>query len=81
MNAKSLIGGLLAGAALGVAIGMLFAPRSGVQTQKKLVKGARKLGDSIAQTAGDSYQSLKNKVTSKIREEGNAISDQARANG
>jgi gas vesicle protein len=81
MNAKSLIGGILAGAAIGVAIGMLFAPDSGSRTQKKLVKGARKLGDSLKQSAGDSFQSLKNKVSSKAREEGNAYSEQARTNG
>jgi gas vesicle protein len=80
MNAKNLIGGMLAGAAVGVAIGMLFAPQSGVQTQKKLVKGAKKLGDSLKQTAEESYQSMKNRVTSKISEEGNALTDQARAN-
>ena len=81
MNARNLIGGILAGAAVGVAIGMLFAPRSGTQTQKKLAKGAKKFGDSLKQTAGDSFQSLKDRMTSKVREEGNAIADQARGNG
>ncbi|MBK7652391.1 MAG: YtxH domain-containing protein [Flammeovirgaceae bacterium] len=34
MEAKNLVGGLLAGAAIGVAVGVLLAPRSGEQTRK-----------------------------------------------
>ena len=66
MNAKSLIGGLLAGAAVGVAVGMLLAPESGVKTQKKLVKGARKLGDSLLETAEESFEAVKNRYNSKV---------------
>jgi gas vesicle protein len=40
MNAKNLIGGLLAGAAVGVAIGILLAPGSGKETKAKLTKGS-----------------------------------------
>jgi gas vesicle protein len=68
MNAKSLIGGILAGAAVGVAIGMLLAPDSGVKTQQKLTKGARKLGDSLVGTAEESIQSLKDRFNSKVDE-------------
>jgi gas vesicle protein len=68
MNAKSLIGGLLAGAAVGVAVGMLLAPDSGVKTQQKLTKGARKLGDSLMESAEDSIQSLKDRFNSKVDE-------------
>ena len=68
MNAKSLIGGLLAGAAVGVAVGMLLAPDSGVKTQQKLTKGARKLGDSLMGTAEESIQSLKDRFNSKVDE-------------
>ena len=38
METKNLIGGLLAGAAIGVAVGILLAPRSGQQTRKKISK-------------------------------------------
>ena len=68
MNAKSLIGGILAGAAVGVAIGMLLAPESGEKTQKKLVKGARKLGDSLMGSAEESIQSIKDRFNSKVDE-------------
>jgi gas vesicle protein len=68
MNAKSLIGGLLAGAAVGVAVGMLLAPDSGAKTQQKLVKGARKLGDDLMRTAGSSFQSVKDRFNTKVDE-------------
>jgi len=68
MNAKSLIGGILAGTAVGVAIGMLLAPQSGVKTRGKLVKGARKFGDSLMETAEGSIQSLKDRFNSKVDE-------------
>jgi gas vesicle protein len=68
MNAKSLIGGLLAGAAVGVAVGMLLAPDSGAKTQEKLMRGARKLGDDLMRTAEGSIQSVKNRFNSKVDE-------------
>lgn len=68
MNAKSLIGGILAGAAVGVAIGMLLAPDSGAKTQKKLVKGARQLGDSLMGTAEESIRAVKDRFNSKVDE-------------
>ena len=66
MNAKSLIGGILAGAAVGVAIGMLLAPDSGAKTQKKLIKGAKDLGDSLMGTAEGSIQTLKDRFNRKV---------------
>ncbi len=66
MNAKSLIGGILAGAAVGVAIGMLLAPESGTNTKKKLAKGARQLGDSLMETAEGSIQTLKDRFNRKV---------------
>lgn len=66
MNAKSLIGGILAGAAVGVAIGLLLAPESGVKTQKKLMKGARQIGDDLMDAAESSIRSVKSKFNSKV---------------
>ena len=59
MNAKNLIGSLLAGAAVGVAIGILLAPSSGKETQAKLMKGTGKLVDGIKGALEDSVDSLK----------------------
>jgi gas vesicle protein len=66
MNAKSLIGGLLAGAALGVAAGILLAPASGVQTRKKLVKGSAKLKDELLSSVEESLDALREQFNSKI---------------
>jgi gas vesicle protein len=59
MEAKNLIGGILAGAAIGVAIGILLAPESGEKTRNNLVKGSRKLTDSLQDTVEESIESLK----------------------
>jgi gas vesicle protein len=66
MNAKSLIGGLLAGAALGVAAGILLAPSSGVQTRKKLIKGSTKLKEELLSSVEDSLDALRAQFNSKI---------------
>lgn len=62
MNAKNLIGGLLAGAAIGVAIGMLLAPASGRETRDNLVKGSRKLTDDLKKSIGNTVDMAKNKL-------------------
>jgi gas vesicle protein len=61
MDAKNLIGGLLAGAAIGVAIGMLLAPSSGEETRNKIAKGSKKLTDGLKGSIEDSIDSVKNK--------------------
>lgn len=66
MNSKNLIGGLLAGAAVGVAIGILLAPTSGKETTAKLVKGSNKLVDDLKGVVEDSVQSLKNQFNEVI---------------
>ncbi len=68
MDSKNLIGGLLAGAAIGVAIGLLFAPTSGKQARQKLSDGSRKLTDSLKDSMGESLDVLKNKFTAGVEE-------------
>jgi len=68
MNTKNVIGGLLAGAAIGVAIGMLLAPYSGERTREKLLKGARKLTDGMKGTVDDSIDLIKDKFHSGVDE-------------
>jgi len=65
MNAKNLIGGLLAGAAIGVAVGMLLAPNSGTKTRGRLLKDARKRTDALKDTAQYSMQSLNDEFSQR----------------
>lgn len=66
MNVKSLIGGLLAGAAIGVAAGVLLAPASGVQTRKRIMKGSTKLKNDLMSSVEDSLDALRAQFNSKI---------------
>ncbi len=66
MNSKNLIGGILAGAAIGVAIGMLLAPASGKVTKAKLVKGSNNLVDGLKGTVEESIESLKNQFNDAV---------------
>jgi len=68
MESKNLIGGLLAGAAIGVAVGILLAPATGKDTQKKIVKGSRKLVDGLTGSVEDSFESLKSRFNSGVDE-------------
>ncbi len=68
MEAKNLIGGLLAGAAIGVAVGILLAPESGEQTRKKIIKGSRRTANDIKATFEESVDSLKNQYNSGVDE-------------
>jgi len=88
MNAKDLIGGLLAGAAIGVAIGLLLAPQSGKQTRDDLASGSRKLTDSLKGTVDESIESLKGKfnsgvdeITKRGRETVTSLGEKVRADG
>jgi gas vesicle protein len=68
MDAKNLIGGLLAGAAIGVAIGILLAPKSGAETREDINKGSRKFSDNLKGTIDDSIDMLKEKFNSGVDE-------------
>jgi gas vesicle protein len=68
MDSKKMIGGLLASAAIGIAIGILLAPASGERTRTRLIKGSRRLTDEMQDTIEDSIESLKGKFNSGIDE-------------
>ena len=59
METKKLIGGLLAGVAIGIAAGLLLAPRSGKKTLRTLAKGTKRLAKGLRGSVSDSVDSLK----------------------
>ena len=63
---KNLIGGFIAGAAIGIAVGMLLAPTEGKQTRKKIVDGSVKLKDDLVGTVNESIEKLKDQFSGKI---------------
>ncbi|HMG89012.1 MAG TPA: YtxH domain-containing protein [Chryseolinea sp.] len=59
METKTFTGGFLAGALLGVAVGILLANSTSGETKEKLVKGAKKITDSLGETVNDAVSGLK----------------------
>jgi len=63
---KNLIGGFIAGAAVGIAIGMLLAPTEGSKARQKIVDGSVKLKDNLVGSVNDSIERLKDQFNTKI---------------
>lgn len=63
---KNLIGGFIAGAAVGIAIGMLLAPNDGRKTRQKIVEGSTKLKDNLVGSVNESIEKLKEQFNTKI---------------
>lgn len=66
MNAKNLIGGLMIGAALGVAAGLLLAPASGEKTRKKIAKDSVNLKNKVKNYVEYSVGALRDQFNEKI---------------
>jgi gas vesicle protein len=52
-NSGKLIGGLILGAAIGGALGILFAPDKGTRTRTKLVNEGKDLADDLTNAVSD----------------------------
>lgn len=65
-DTKKLIGGLIAGAAIGIAVGLLLAPRSGEKTRKKLINDSLRLKDDVMSSVDDSLNTLRKQFNHKI---------------
>ena len=60
MNIQSYINGFLTG----VVIGVLFAPRSGVETRRRIAKGYEELKDSVKQ----GYDVTRHELSNELQE-------------
>ncbi len=62
-NTTKIIGALLLGAAVGVAVGILLAPDKGSETRKKMADGASDLATDAEEEIKEVIDALKKKVS------------------
>jgi gas vesicle protein len=62
-NTTKIIGALLLGAAVGVAVGILLAPDKGSETRKKMADGANDLANDAEEEIKEVIDALKKKVS------------------
>lgn len=70
-NNGKLIGALLIGAAIGGALGLLFAPAKGSETRKKLMAKGGDLSDTIKEKISDLVENMKREEEETIRPKSN----------
>jgi|GEM_PF-6108515 len=68
MKTNTFLGGLLAGAVLGIAGGLLLATSTSGETKDKLVKGAKKIAGSLGDTVNDTIDELKGQYNEGIEQ-------------
>ncbi|MCW3116135.1 MAG: hypothetical protein JWM28_217 [Chitinophagaceae bacterium] len=76
-NSKTLVG-FMAGAAVGVVAGILFAPDKGSATREKIASKTGDLTDSVKESFNDFIDGLK-ETYSGAKKDAEQLSDQAKA--
>ena len=61
-----IIGGFLAGAAIGAASGILMAPQSGKKTRKKVMDSSKQFSNDVVKSINKSLGELKETYNSKL---------------
>jgi gas vesicle protein len=64
MNTSKALLGLIAGAAIGAALGILFAPDKGTETRRKISKQGNDLADNLKGKITDLVDGVKEKFSS-----------------
>jgi gas vesicle protein len=65
---KKIISSLVIGAAMGIAAGILIAPRSGEKTRKRLAMRSKKLKNQLSGEVSESFAHARNLYTQKLDE-------------
>jgi gas vesicle protein len=65
-NKENLLLGLLAGAAIGIAVGMLYSPRKGTALRKAIRRKGEGMVDDVAETIEERIAQLSDAFTEKI---------------
>lgn len=68
MNSKKTIGGLIIGAAAGIAVGLLFAPKKGKDTRESLAKSGNNYLDRVSDDLKSSFEEQLDRVLKKSSE-------------
>jgi gas vesicle protein len=63
MDAKVLVGGIVAGAIAGLTVGLLIAPATGKETRAELANSCKKIMDNIASAVNDSIKTVRENIT------------------
>ena len=61
MNFSKVLLGFAAGAAIGAALGLLFAPDKGTETRRKIAEKSNDMADSLKDKFNDFVDGVKNK--------------------
>ena len=77
-NTGKIVGALLVGAAVGAALGILFAPNKGAETRKKLMAKGDDLSDAIKEKFSGLMQDIRNEVE-QVKVKANHIMDHKNA--
>ena len=77
---KKLLTGVILGAAVGAAMGILFAPDKGKETRKKLAKQGGNMGDAVKNKFNELGEALQEKYDS-IRGEANSLVEKGKDAG
>lgn len=75
-NAPKLLGALLIGAAIGASLGVLFAPRKGSKTRRKITGKSTELSDVVTQKFHDLLADVKKEAKSSRKKASDLIENE-----